>query len=119
MSVRYTAADVAQWCGGEVVSGSPDTELLGLAIDTREVTPGCLFAAIVGPNHDAHKFLAQAKDAGASGLLVQTDSDVDLTAFADIAVIGVADTTKGIGDLATGHRGRFAGTVIALTGSCG
>lgn len=119
MSVRYTAADVAQWCGGEVVSGSPDTELLGLAIDTREVTPGCLFAAIVGPNHDAHKFLAQAKDAGASGLLVQTGSDVDLTAFADIAVIGVADTTKGIGDLATGHRGRFAGTVIALTGSCG
>ena len=119
MSVRYTAADVAQWCGGEVVSGSPDTKLLGLAIDTRKVTPGCLFAAIVGPNHDAHKFLAQAKDAGASGLLVQTDSDVDLTAFADIAVIGVADTTKGIGDLATGHRGRFAGTVIALTGSCG
>ena len=119
MSVCYTAADVAQWCGGEVVSGSPDTELLGLAIDTREVTPGCLFAAIVGPNHDAHKFLAQAKDAGASGLLVQTGSDVDLTAFADIAVIGVADTTKGIGDLATGHRGRFAGTVIALTGSCG
>ncbi|MCS5619497.1 MAG: UDP-N-acetylmuramoyl-tripeptide--D-alanyl-D-alanine ligase [Myxococcota bacterium] len=119
MSVRYTAADVAQWCGGEVVSGSPDTKLLGLAIDTREVTPGCLFAAIVGPNHDAHKFLAQAKDAGASGLLMQTGSDVDLTAFADIAVIAVADTTKGIGDLATGHRGRFAGTVIALTGSCG
>ena len=119
MSVRYTAADVAQWCGGEVVSGSPDTKLLGLAIDTREVTPGCLFAAIVGPNHDAHKFLAQAKDAGASGLLVQTDSDVDLTPFADIAVITVADTTKSIGDLATGHRGRFAGTVIALTGSCG
>jgi UDP-N-acetylmuramoyl-tripeptide--D-alanyl-D-alanine ligase len=119
MSVRYTAADVAQWCGGVVVSGSPDTKLLGLAIDTRKVTPGCLFAAIVGPNHDAHKFLAQAKDAGASGLLMQTGSDVDLTAFADIAVIAVADTTKGIGDLATGHRGRFAGTVIALTGSCG
>jgi UDP-N-acetylmuramoyl-tripeptide--D-alanyl-D-alanine ligase len=119
MSVRYTAADVAQWCGGEVVSGSPDTKLLGLAIDTREVTPGCLFAAIVGPNHDAHKFLAQAKDAGASGLLIQTGSDVDLTPFADIAVIAVADTTKSIGDLATGHRGRFAGTVIALTGSCG
>jgi UDP-N-acetylmuramoyl-tripeptide--D-alanyl-D-alanine ligase len=119
MSVRYTAADVAQWCGGEVVSGSPDTKLLGLAIDTRKVTPGCLFAAIVGPNHDAHKFLAQAKDAGASGLLMQTGSDVDLAAFADIAVIAVADTTKSIGDLATGHRGRFAGTVIALTGSCG
>jgi UDP-N-acetylmuramoyl-tripeptide--D-alanyl-D-alanine ligase len=34
-------------------------------------------------------------------------------------VVAVADTTRGIGDLAAGHRRRFEGTVIGLTGSSG
>lgn len=119
MSVRYTAADVARWCNGQVVAGSPDTELEGLAIDTRKVRPGNLFAAIVGPNHDAHKFLAQAKDSGAAGLLVEAGKEADFPALGDVAAIAVADTTRGIADLAAGHRSRFDGTVIALTGSCG
>lgn len=119
MNVDYTAADVAQWCGGEVVLGSPDTALVGLAIDTRKVLPGNLFAAIVGPNHDAHAFLNQACAAGATGLLIQTGRPVDLSSLSGVAVIEVADTTRGIGDLASGHRERFDGTVVALTGSCG
>ena len=34
-------------------------------------------------------------------------------------LIGVADTTKALGDLAAGHRARFEGTVVAITGSNG
>ncbi|MBW1886294.1 MAG: UDP-N-acetylmuramoyl-tripeptide--D-alanyl-D-alanine ligase, partial [Deltaproteobacteria bacterium] len=50
MSTRYTPADVATWCSGTVLQGSPLDKLTGLTIDTRSIAPGQLFAAIVGPN---------------------------------------------------------------------
>jgi UDP-N-acetylmuramoyl-tripeptide--D-alanyl-D-alanine ligase len=119
MSTRYTAADVASWCDGIVLRGSPTTSLTGLTIDTRNVAPEQLFAAIVGPNHDAHEYLSQAAAAGAGCLLVNSDRESQLTDTGDVPVVAVADTTRGIGDLAAGHRRRFEGSVIGLTGSSG
>lgn len=119
MSTRYTAADVATWCGGTLLRGAPDTRLSGLSIDTRKIAPGQLFAAIVGPNHDAHDYLAQAESAGAGCLLIDADRASSLGDASALPVVAVADTTRGIGELAAGHRRRFAGTVVALTGSSG
>ncbi len=119
MSTRYTAADVATWCGGTVLQGSPLDKLTGLTIDTRSIAPGQLFAAIVGPNHDAHEYLAQAARAGAGCLLINADRESKLSGVTELPVVAVADTTRGIGDLAAGHRRRFEGTVIGLTGSSG
>ncbi|MBW2667739.1 MAG: UDP-N-acetylmuramoyl-tripeptide--D-alanyl-D-alanine ligase [Deltaproteobacteria bacterium] len=119
MSTRYTPADVATWCSGTVLQGSPLDKLTGLTIDTRSIAPRQLFAAIVGPNHDAHEYLSQAADAGAGCLLINADRESKLSDVAELPVVAVADTTRGIGDLAAGHRRRFEGTVIGLTGSSG
>jgi UDP-N-acetylmuramoyl-tripeptide--D-alanyl-D-alanine ligase len=119
MSVRYTAADVVSWCKGTLAQGSPEAPLTGLSIDSRNIAPGQLFAAIVGPNHDAHGYLAQAIETGAGGLLIQSDRVASWGTGSDVPVIAVPDTTRGIGDLAAGHRSGFEGTVVALTGSSG
>ena len=119
MSTRYTPADVATWCSGTVLQGPPLDKLTGLTIDTRSIAAGQLFAAIVGPNHDAHEYLSQAADAGAGCLLINADRESKLGDVAELPVVAVADTTRGIGDLAAGHRRRFEGTVIGLTGSSG
>ncbi len=119
MSTRYCAEDVATWCNGTLRQGRPRAALSGLSIDTRNVLPGQLFAAIVGPNHDAHGYLAQAVAGGAGGLLVEKCHEIDLDVVPEVPIIAVKDTTRGIGDLAAGHRRRFGGTVVALTGSSG
>ncbi len=119
MSTRYSVADLATWCGGTLLQGDGAAQLHGLSIDSRAIEAGQLFAAIVGPNHDAHGYLAQAAEAGAGGLLVETARVGDDTLPSGVAVVGVEDTTKGIQDLATQHRRRFDGTLVALTGSSG
>jgi UDP-N-acetylmuramoyl-L-alanyl-D-glutamate--2,6-diaminopimelate ligase len=49
----------------------PDTEVAGLAVDSRRVPPGAAFLAVAGLAHDGHGFLAQAAAAGARVLLLQ------------------------------------------------
>ncbi|MFT5441689.1 MAG: UDP-N-acetylmuramoyl-tripeptide--D-alanyl-D-alanine ligase [Myxococcota bacterium] len=119
MSAHFTPANIASWCDGTLVQGDPNTQLLGLSIDTRTVRDGQLFAAIVGPNHDAHAYLAEATSAGASALLIAKGREDSISSEIAIPVIAVADTTRGIQDLAAAHRQRFAGTVVGLTGSSG
>ncbi|MDD9206125.1 UDP-N-acetylmuramoyl-tripeptide--D-alanyl-D-alanine ligase, partial [Georgenia sp. 10Sc9-8] len=104
------------------------TEVTGeVVIDSREVTPGALFAALPGERTDGHAHLPAALSAGAAGALV---SDVRAarasTAPSDHLVL-VADVTRALGDLAR-HvlaelRRRRAGQdplrVVAVTGSVG
>lgn len=119
MSTRYTVLDLARWCGGEVLQGEGDREIHGLSIDSRAIEAGQLFAAIVGPNHDAHGYLAQSAEAGAGALLVESARVADTALPAGVAIVGVADTTRAIQDLAANHRRRFDGRLVALTGSSG
>jgi len=119
MSTRYAVADLVRWTRGSLLQGDETEELHGLSIDSRAVDAGQLFAAIVGPNHDAHGFLAQATEAGAGALLVETAKVGKGTLPKGIAIVGVDDTTQGIQDLAAHHRCGFDGTLVALTGSSG
>ena len=50
-------------------SGNLDTEILGLAYDSRKVLPGFLFAAIRGTRTDGNRFLPQAIANGAAGIV--------------------------------------------------
>ena len=96
--------------------GAPETPIAGASIDSRSVGSGELFVAIVGPNNDAHRFLPGAVERGAAALLVER---IDADTPTGAAVIEVDDTTRALGDLAAGHRGRFDGPVVAITGSNG
>jgi len=50
---------------------SPDTEVHGLAVDSRRVASGLAFLALPGLSHDGHAFLAQAVAAGAAVLILE------------------------------------------------
>jgi UDP-N-acetylmuramoyl-tripeptide--D-alanyl-D-alanine ligase len=115
--IPFSAGDAAAWTGGRVVRGAAATAFAGVSTDTRGELTGKLFVALVGANHDAHAFLAQALAGGAAGVLVARPEAVPAGAAA--AVIAVADTTLALGALAAGHRAGFGGPVVAITGSNG
>jgi UDP-N-acetylmuramoyl-tripeptide--D-alanyl-D-alanine ligase len=119
MSARLLASDAVAWTGGALRQGSPRAELAGVSIDTRTLAAGELFVAIAGPNHDAHGFLAKAAASGAGGLLIQRGRALPADLKPELPVIEVADTTRALGALAAGHRARFRGPVVAITGSNG
>ena len=56
---------IASALGATLENGDPDTEITGLAYDSRAVRPGFLFFAVGGMQRDGHDFAAQAVAAGA------------------------------------------------------
>ena len=54
--IALRAAQVAGWCGAELVRGSADTTFTGVSIDSRTLATGTLFVAIAGPRHDGPDF---------------------------------------------------------------
>ncbi len=118
MSVPFSVDEALAWTSGELLCGSRDARFGGVSIDTRSVAEGELFVAIVGPNHDAHDYLAAAAERKARGLLVQRGRELPALPSEPV-VIAVADTTLALGALAHGHRTGFAGAVVGITGSNG
>lgn len=119
MSVPFRAGEARGWTDGALRQGREDARLAGVSIDTRTVATGQLFVAIAGPNHDAHDFLQQAADARAGGLMIDRGRALPDGLDAALPVLEVDDTTRGLGALAAGHRGGFAGPVVGITGSNG
>ncbi|MDP3491447.1 MAG: UDP-N-acetylmuramoyl-tripeptide--D-alanyl-D-alanine ligase [Phenylobacterium sp.] len=105
----WTAAEIAQAVGGEVVGG--DFAVSGLSIDSRSVDSGDLFIALAGVR-DGHEFVSQALGQGAAGSLVSRPQGGP-------AVV-VADTFKALEAL--GEAARDRATKVrrgAVTGSVG
>ncbi len=87
----------------------------GVSIDSRTVAPGDLFVALVGETGDGHAHVADALAKGAAGALVHRA--VDGPDPARLIVVG--DTLAGLTALGAFARARFAGRVVAVTGSVG
>jgi UDP-N-acetylmuramoyl-tripeptide--D-alanyl-D-alanine ligase len=119
MSVSFRAQDAADWTGGSLLQGRPELRFTGASIDTRSVAAGDLFIAIVGPSHDAHRFLPAAIAGGAAGLVIERGRALPAEIKPDVPVIAVDDTTRALGALAAGHRAGFRGPVVGITGSNG
>jgi murE/murF fusion protein len=94
-------------------TGAGDAEIRRVVIDSRIAAPGDLYVAIRGEAHDGHAFCAAAIEAGASAVMVEHAVDVAAPA------IVVDDTRLALGRLAHAHRRRWAGRLIAVTGSAG
>ncbi len=113
-----TLTEVAHDADGIVgpVTRKPDAEdpaIHRVVIDSRIVAPGDLYVAIRGDAHDGHDFCGAAIEAGASALMVD-----HAVVFATPQIL-VKDTRIGIGELAKQHRRRWAGKLVAITGSAG
>src|SRR5207244_989117 len=86
--------------------GEVKAEFREVRTDTRALSPGCLFVALVGERFDGHAYLAQAAAGGARGAVVASGrprADVP----AGFTLFEVADTLTALGELGRAHRRRF------------
>jgi UDP-N-acetylmuramoyl-tripeptide--D-alanyl-D-alanine ligase len=107
--VRFQASQVAVAVGGRMVG--PDVTIDGAAFDSRAVTPGQLFVALVA-DRDGHEFIDAARAAGAAAYLTAQPAQGG-------SAIEVADTAAALMALATWARSRLAIPVVGVTGSVG
>jgi UDP-N-acetylmuramoyl-tripeptide--D-alanyl-D-alanine ligase len=106
--------------GGFQVQGNHEENFHGISTDSRNIAPGSLFIPLKGENYDGHGFLAAAVREGATGVLIQKDSEAKRLSWDEgITVILVEDTLKALGDIAHFWRKKFTGSVVAITGSSG
>jgi UDP-N-acetylmuramoyl-tripeptide--D-alanyl-D-alanine ligase len=116
--IPLSLATIAEWTDGALIQGVPSDVISSVTTDSRKVTPGQMFVAIKGEVHDAHRFIPDAIDAGASALLV-SGLPVETEAYSG-GVIRVKDTLAAMQRLAWSHRRNSQGlTVIGVTGSNG
>jgi murE/murF fusion protein len=128
MSASSTATKLLQHllAGVEYICDSSieDIGITGLCSDSRQVQPGCLFAALKGSAADGHNFLRQAVSSGCSALLVNRDwqdSVRDAQFLSQVPVVAVADTRAALGYIAANfydHPDREL-TMIGITGTNG
>ena len=113
MTALWTSQDAEAATLG---TASKPFDVTGLSIDTRTIKPGDLFVALKGDARDGHAFVKDALAAKAGAALVQRAMP-DLPANAPL--LTVANTQRGLEDLARASRARTHAQVIAVTGSAG
>lgn len=114
----WTVARIADALRDEVTGAIPrdDRPIARIATDTRRITPGDCFLALVGERFDAHDFLREAIELGATAVIV---SRPGRTAGLGVPVFAVTDTLAALGALARYRRRAWSGTVIGVGGSNG
>lgn len=107
------ALEFASIVGGVARGITPESEILGFALDSREVREGDLFLAVKGANVDGHDFVESAVAAGAAGALVERPVG------ANLPQIVVPNLVGALAAYAKSVRSQFRGPVVGVTGSAG
>lgn len=97
----------------------PDRRFTHIVTDSRNsiAQPDtALFVALVGPNHDGHRYIPELYRRGVRSFVVERMPDTPLP---DASFVEVADPLAALQLLAADHRSRYRGTVVAITGSNG
>ena len=68
--MRVGISDLLRLPGVRIPVGSPSTDVKGAAVDSRAVTPGCLFVGLRGESQDGGNFAWDALRAGAAAACV-------------------------------------------------
>ncbi|WP_129791617.1 UDP-N-acetylmuramoyl-tripeptide--D-alanyl-D-alanine ligase [Sphingosinicella sp. CPCC 101087] len=108
MSGLWSSAEIATAVGGDAHG---TFEVSGVTFDSREVQPGDLFIALKGEATDGHRFVAQALEKGAAGLLVSQPVEGPH--------VQVAETARALDELGRASRARSSARIIGVTGSVG
>lgn len=109
---KINVCEAALACKGTVF-GDEKVSFNAVCIDSRKITPGCLFIAVAGDRFDGHDFAAKALEQGAAAVMCHKEVDCGGT------VIMVEDTRKALLNLAEYYRSLFRIPVAGLTGSVG
>jgi len=101
-----------------VITGANNPEIAGLALDSRKVGSGFLFAAIPGTITDGHNFISGAIRAGASTILCTELPDQLSESISYIRVPDVSEALGHIGSRFYGQPDRNM-NIIGITGTNG
>ncbi len=103
----------------ETVGDVDDVAVTTITHDSRQVTPGTLFACVGGDHVDGHDFAQAAVDAGAVALLVERR--LSAPGLADVAQLVVDDTRRRLGPVSALIAGNpsAALTTVGITGTNG
>ena len=89
--------------------------IAGLAVDSRQVAPGYLFAALPGVNTDGARFIADALSRGAAAILVPEGMRTEI----DAPVVTDPDPRRRLALIAARFFGPQPETAVAVTGTNG
>lgn len=95
-------ADLLNNVDYEVLSGSDDKEVNNLVYDSRKVKSGDVFVCISGARRDAHDFVGQVVENGASAVIVEKDINFD-NINSDTAVVKVKSTRYALACMAAAY----------------
>ncbi|MBN1866428.1 UDP-N-acetylmuramoyl-tripeptide--D-alanyl-D-alanine ligase [Candidatus Sumerlaeota bacterium] len=116
--MELTAQEIARATDGDWRSGAPDAAFRRVSTDTRHLAQGDLFVALVGERFDAHRFLQQAVDGGAGGLVVNRSANTRHIPR-ETAVLEVADTLHALGSIGSAWADKCSARRLAVVGSSG
>lgn len=89
-----TVTQIFQQANTISILGNPDVEISQLTIDSRQVAPKTLFAALKGTQTDGHSYIQKAIELGASAILCQ---DLPEVINPEVTYIQVADSAEALG----------------------
>lgn len=108
--------DILAATGGTLYGPAFAGTFADFCYDTRLLNPGELFLAVVTEKGDGHDYIVEAAQKGAAGILCQRA--IDLQSYGVTTVV-IDDTRQALIDWARYVLGRYAPTVIGITGSSG
>ncbi len=106
--------EIAEFVGGKILKGDPQTFAKGYSIDSRTIKSGELFFALKG-ERDGHDFVLDALGKGGLGAVVSKMIDIP----ENKVLIYVEDTLKALQDLARKVIERLKPRIVGITGSVG
>ncbi len=107
---------------GLTARGGREARITGLAVDSRAVRPGYLFAALPGSKAHGATFIPAALDLGAVAVLTDAEGAriaQGLPGMADIALVVAEDAREALSFAAALWFGRQPATMVAVTGTNG
>ena len=116
MMKHMTLKAIATACGGTYYGPEEnlETEVSGIAIDSRKIEMNWLFAATVGERVDGHSFIESCYEKGALCCLGEKEY-----AYNEHSYIQVASTFQALKDIAEYYRSTLEIPVVGITGSVG
>ena len=114
--MKYRLSEIAAMCGGRFLG--QDVEVGDVVTDSRSCAFGreAMFVAMCGANHDSHRHIESMYMRSVRAFMVEQMPAVPL---ADAGYVCVENSLEALQRLAAMHRQRFAGRVVAITGSNG
>jgi UDP-N-acetylmuramoyl-tripeptide--D-alanyl-D-alanine ligase len=114
-SLDRVADALAEIAGAQLLPRGA-TPIARVWTDTRTLAPGDLFVALSGLKFDAHAFLSQAVQSGATAIVV---SRAEAAAGLGVPTFVVADTLVALGALARYRRRAWGRPVVGIVGTNG